>query len=650
MNEQLQNLSKIFIDKLLRIPDYQRGYAWSEKHLNDFWGDLILLEEGGNHYAGVITLDLVPPDIYGEWKDDLWIIKSRGYTPYYVVDGQQRLTTSIILIQCILESFPKGELLNFTSLEVIRKRFIYEAYDEAISRAYIFGYEKDNPSHEFLKTRIFLQHSDEHHNGDDTIYTHNLEFAKQYFMHHLSCLGIKEIEDIYRKLTQSFLFNIYSISSEIDIHVSFETMNNRGKPLSHLELLKNRLIYLSTRLEDHDYEKDKLRETINSAWSSIYHHLGKNKDNPLDDDTFLRGHFALYFDAADPVQVPTGSPENPGFRIKNYRKELLENIFTIKNLTSTKNVDTKFIYEYVKSLKNAIETWYRISNPKDPMNSKEEAVLLTKIHMLAGLGCNQIIMAVFLKETSKANRLKFLELLEKLLFVFSFITYRGQSVQEEFVSTAEVRDYYTGANSFEKLISNLQKTVDSLTKDSRILIFFNRIASSTAGFYRWSALKYFLYEYEQSLKSQTKNSENKLDEWWLSSEMDDSIEHIYPQKADAECWKNAFNKLAPTDKATMKHTLGNLVPINRRKNSALRNGCFETKKGSAKKKTGYRYGTYSEIELCENDSWGPQEIIQRTLVLLHFMEKRWQIKFGTDDDKLTAIGLGKINKKINGKP
>jgi len=35
--KELESLSSIFKDKLFRIPDYQRGYAWTKKQLKDFW-------------------------------------------------------------------------------------------------------------------------------------------------------------------------------------------------------------------------------------------------------------------------------------------------------------------------------------------------------------------------------------------------------------------------------------------------------------------------------------------------------------------------------------------------------------------------------------------------------------------------------------
>ena len=272
MDNQLQSLSKIFTEKLFRIPDYQRGYAWTEKHLKDFWNDIVQLEEDKNHYLGVLTLELVPKEIYENWSDDNWIIKSKSYTPFYVVDGQQRLTTSIVLIQSIIESVTdRSDRLNYTKLDDIKKRFIFDSKDDGISRSYIFGYEKDNPSYEFLKIKTFCEKQGSNYTIEETIYTFNLEFAKNYFIEKLKLLTFSEIENIYRKVTQNLLFNLYSISSDIDVFIAFETMNNRGKPLSHLELLKNRLIYLSTKFNAVDYEKEKLRKSVNYFCDEIYH-------------------------------------------------------------------------------------------------------------------------------------------------------------------------------------------------------------------------------------------------------------------------------------------------------------------------------------------------------------------------------------------
>ena len=108
-------------------------------------------------------------------------------------------------------------------------------------------------------------------------------------------MDVNQLEEVYTKITQHFLFNMYIISDDIDVYVTFETMNNRGKPLSNLDLLKYRLIYVSTLLNVADADKSRLRRDINECWKKIYHIFGKSKERVLLDDEFLVTHFMLYF-------------------------------------------------------------------------------------------------------------------------------------------------------------------------------------------------------------------------------------------------------------------------------------------------------------------------------------------------------------------
>lgn len=75
-------------------------------------------------------------------------------------------------------------------------------------------------------------------------------------------------------------------------------MNNRGKKLSNLEILKNRLIYLTTIYKDlilSSGEKEKMRKDINDAWREVYFELGRDKKKPLNDDEYLRNHWSLFY-------------------------------------------------------------------------------------------------------------------------------------------------------------------------------------------------------------------------------------------------------------------------------------------------------------------------------------------------------------------
>ena len=294
-DNKLLSLNELFSEKLFRIPDFQRGYSWGKNQLEDFWNDLINLKEGKVHYTGLLTVEPITRNQIENselWKNDLWLIES-GFKAYYLIDGQQRLTTSIILINEILNTYIDEDIL-FKPKSIWIDKFLFQSYKNSY-KSYIFGYEKDNPSDEFFKTKILNQESSFSDKvSDQTLYTSNLEFAKKFFQGKLSKLEATQQEKIFKKVITSFKFNFYEIDDNLDVYVTFETMNNRGKPLSNLELLKNRLIYLATMLDD-EKQITGLRKDINESWKTIYEYLGKNKESKLEDDDFLRDHWGYVF-------------------------------------------------------------------------------------------------------------------------------------------------------------------------------------------------------------------------------------------------------------------------------------------------------------------------------------------------------------------
>jgi uncharacterized protein with ParB-like and HNH nuclease domain len=659
MESQLFSVSKIFTERILRIPDYQRGYAWKEKQLKDFWTDLIQLESSKNHYIGVLTLEEVPKTTVQKWTEDHWIVFSKNYNPYYVVDGQQRLTTIIILIQAITELIQPTQKLNYTSLDEISKKFIYDSKDDGISRSYIFGYEKDNPSYEFLKTRIFLGKSDNSFSIQETIYTRNLENSKQFFLQKLKEIEISEIENIYRKVTQSLLFNIYTISDDIDVYVAFETMNNRGKPLSHLELLKNRLIYLSTKFNEEETERNQLRYTINEAWKSIYHYLGKNKDKPLDDDVFLLNHFIIYY-GNNLIKKRDGraSLRHMAHRYRDlYEDYLLENVFTTKNICmadngseKVKSISVRDVYNYVRSLKDSVEIWFQLLNPKDSNFENGVKVWLEKLNRLEILQYAPLIM-VFFQTTNNTNlRTKLLKSLEKFIFLMYLI--RNRSVYfyypgSEYIDFTEMSLQLSDKSvTPENIIKQIEQKFETLKSNGEL---FSHVTSEfrKKGFYEWTGIKYFLYEYELDLKERSKTYREKIkwDEYIEDSRDYHTVEHIYPQRPRKECWTKKYSEYSDKERTALRHSLGNLVPLSQPKNSSFQNKCFSDKKNGEETCIGFSYGSYSENEIAQYKDWTAKEIMERGLKLLSFMERRWELNFGTSEEKLHFLHLEFVPKK-----
>ena len=82
-----------------------------ERQLADFWSDLHRVSADRSHYCGQLTLEKAPDQAWRQWTDDSWLVEDADFEPYFVVDGQQRLTTAIILLQCLFENLSSEELL-----------------------------------------------------------------------------------------------------------------------------------------------------------------------------------------------------------------------------------------------------------------------------------------------------------------------------------------------------------------------------------------------------------------------------------------------------------------------------------------------------------------------------------------------------------
>lgn len=178
----LISLSELFDKRIFRIPDYQRGYAWQQPQLSDFWEDLWNLPEDCCHYTGMLSLKRLKSDAYNDWTEEKWLIDQNDYEAFQIVDGQQRLTTFIILVTSIVKLAEKNQIeyLNNNKLSEIKTRYIVEYQrPKRILKAYKFGYEKDNPSFKYLRYNILGEEAP----GDlqETFYTLNLEYAKQFF-------------------------------------------------------------------------------------------------------------------------------------------------------------------------------------------------------------------------------------------------------------------------------------------------------------------------------------------------------------------------------------------------------------------------------------------------------------------------------------
>ena len=677
MSIELKNLKQLLTGKSLRIPDYQRGYAWEKEQLEEFWDDLIHIENEKTHYTGTISLEEIDYKIKEEYRSIAWKFTDDDCKLYYVIDGQQRLTTSIILLNELIQYAKDNELkmISNTTFSDCEKHFII---DKGENNAFIFGYEKNNPSFECM-TKEILQDKTSEIIGDntETLYTKNLKIAKEYFKNEIQkyCESDRQnlLSKLYKNLTQRMMFAQYIIENSIDTFITFETMNNRGKQLTTLELLKNRLIYLAVSL----VENTDVRDDINKAWKEIYEWLGKKEK--LDDEEFLRDHWLIYYGALSTKR-------------KAYRNDLFEKRFNIKSLrgsfdyqeneSSNDNFDESYdidefideteqknnIYKTEKIKKIKLEdiknytidigvivkywAWtFKYFNDEIKINNIKTDEIKDIIYRLNMIGIRYFrpLVAVILYKLDKDtisldDAIKLLNKIEKYIFItFVFGGATSRYSQSAFVGFAS-KFYLDSVSDFSKIEVKLDEIYDTKIQSIQFEAKIKKLFTNNDGFYSWGGCRYLLWEYERWLYGygDDKNKRGIITlpkEWWSRNTKDSektlSIEHIYPQTPKDNDWE-VFANYDEKDKKRLNGCIGNLLPLAQSINSSISNGSFEIKKAE------YEKGCCAEKEVAQYPVWDENAIYERGKKILDFMKESWNLEFSEEQEYFLIHGQEKL--------
>lgn len=242
------------------IPRYQRGYVWETKQWEELFNDLKSnyqkkVSEG--HFIGSIV-------IYDKINENP--IKSN------VIDGQQRITTFLILILAIMRT---ADIIGNDSLFDGMK--LYVKTQTPAGAKYDKFYNEHNPYFKELLDACSIWHTDksEIEGNKDLIkpkYTFEEKFIKDCFFKMYSLLeeSIKDgliLADFADKVMSTIV--IETISTDIkESYTVFEILNARGKPLESFELIKNYIM--------RNYEYTEEPDTALLKWNSLSELLTKN--------------------------------------------------------------------------------------------------------------------------------------------------------------------------------------------------------------------------------------------------------------------------------------------------------------------------------------------------------------------------------------
>ena len=215
-------------------PPFQRRYDWDVPQCEILWEDILRAGRiGATHYLGVITL--ISPDSAG-----------RGSRrPAEIVDGQQRLATTSLLLAAIAAYVDDDHAPEDYKAEKIRAYFLCNVVETCPERRYKLHLTEHDHD-----TLLALLHDEPLPVDPSPLLVQN--FA--WFERQLRRLSPADLQALFRGLELLVIVLIGLVEGIDDPQRAFESLNARGRPLTPCDLVRNfMLMDLSPALRDRIY-------------------------------------------------------------------------------------------------------------------------------------------------------------------------------------------------------------------------------------------------------------------------------------------------------------------------------------------------------------------------------------------------------------
>lgn len=227
------------------IPMFQRTYSWGDKQWKQLWEDIIDLIEDNqsfSHFIGSIVS--IPINT-----------NTHGVQQFLVIDGQQRMTTLLILLAALRDVAEKKGEQNLS--------------DEIHHTLLINSFKSGEEKYKFLPTQVDKEYFKKLINRELVEETDNSLIIKayQFFFRRVQ---EETIELSVLKATVTADLSIVSIvlSPDDNPYLVFESLNAKGQPLTQADLIRN---YLFMRIPSDDQEDYYLR-----YWLPMQEELGES--------------------------------------------------------------------------------------------------------------------------------------------------------------------------------------------------------------------------------------------------------------------------------------------------------------------------------------------------------------------------------------
>lgn len=250
------------------IPRFQRDYSWTDEEWDDLWQDLLSVFDPSNnddaHYMGYLVL------------------QSNDDKVFYVIDGQQRLTTLSIIVLAGLKNLKK---LISDKVEAERSK---QRLDQLMG-TYI-GYL--DPVTLQSKPKLTLNRNNDHFYKTYLVALaekmpqrnlksseHSLRKAFDWFDRKIAEYMKGDLDkgvviaQLIEEMSSKLFFTVITVNDELNAYKVFETLNARGVRLSATDLLKNYLFSVIHR-DSVSINNESEMADLEQHWEKLVDRLG----------------------------------------------------------------------------------------------------------------------------------------------------------------------------------------------------------------------------------------------------------------------------------------------------------------------------------------------------------------------------------------
>lgn len=552
---QHHTLDDLLSKRLFRIPEYQRAYSWAGKQRLDLFEDIKQSYDSGRHHFMATIVGL---------RKEKRLIITDEHQVIEVVDGQQRITTLILLLRAITKRLDQSD----SNEERIRSD-IQETLVKPDEASLLLLQTNHDTSHYF---------SDYIENG-----TYPAVRAAQTLADRELLNAMRDCEKFvdtwcerghslprlvgHLKIRLTFIF--HEISDESLVYSVFEVLNSRGLAVSWFDRLKSMI--MAVVFESETGNKEELIRQIHSIWSDIYRAVGLRLGLSTES---LR--FAATLRSTNRPSKPL-SAESASLTLLGQSQEPAEAIETSKWLLSvTKAVDKL---------------------RADPRRSAVTQIAHARL----------VAVALNLRnDFTEQEKDRILSRWENVTFrIYGIYGKDARSAVGAYVRLAW--DIQNRNLSVDKILSALKKIGEPYPSDKKSVA--NELNKVDVYGERLSLieLRYFFSRYEEFLAEQIGQGFDN-EQWnriWEAN-ASDSIEHILPQSSDAE----------------YIHWIGNLTMLPPKLNSKLQDRSPK-RKARHYIKTGLLVSQEAASAINDKGRWGKTKILKRGRQLLEWAAEEW---------------------------